>query len=187
MIVAGLELLAAIRLSAKKMALRWRRTASWQDDLAAAHLSRSRPCGSRCQPESGRRAARTGPVIGMTPQTARRWLKVMDGSYQCFQLPAFSGNPAKRVMSGPKGSLADAGLACFQAEISSPQALGGHPLFGPLFEMAKVCQPTKQAAALATRRRSTIGATPPSRADAVVSHRPVPPRILAGARQRRGR
>ena len=92
-----------------------------------------------------------GREIGMTPQTARRWLKVMEGTYQWFELPAFSGNPAKRVVSRPKGYLADTGLACFHAQISSPQALGGHPLFGPLFETAMVCELMKQAAALATR------------------------------------
>lgn len=92
-----------------------------------------------------------GREIGMTPQTARRWLKVMEGTYQWFSLPAFSGNPGKRVISKPKGYLADTGLACFHAQISSPKALGGHPLFGPLFETAMVCELIKQAAAMATR------------------------------------
>ena len=49
------------------------------------------------------------------------------------------------------GYLADTGLACFHTQISSPQALGGHPLFGPLFETAMVCELMKQAATLATR------------------------------------
>lgn len=92
-----------------------------------------------------------GREIGMTPQTARRWLKVMEGTFQWFLLPAFSGNPAKRVVSRPKGYLADSGLACFNAQISSPQALGGHPLFGPLFETAIVCDLFKQASTFATR------------------------------------
>ncbi len=92
-----------------------------------------------------------GREIGMTPQTARRWLKVMEGTYQWFELPAFSGNLTKRVVSRPMGYLADTGLACFHTQISSPQALGGHPLFGPLFETAMVCELMKQAATLATR------------------------------------
>jgi hypothetical protein len=57
----------------------------------------------------------------------------------------------KRVVSRPKGYLADTGLACFHARISSPQSLGGHPLFGPLFETAIVCELVKQASALVTR------------------------------------
>lgn len=92
-----------------------------------------------------------GREIGMTPQTARRWLKVMEATYQWFALPAFSNNPTKRVVSRPKGYLADTGLACFHAQISSPQALGAHPLFGPLFETALACEMIKQAAALPTR------------------------------------
>ncbi len=91
-----------------------------------------------------------GREIGMTPQTARRWLGILEGTYQWFALPAFSGNPAKRVVSRPKGYLADTGLAAFHAQLSSPQALGSHPLFGPLFETALVCELRKQAATLAT-------------------------------------
>jgi predicted AAA+ superfamily ATPase len=92
-----------------------------------------------------------GREIGMTPQTARRWLKVMEGTYQWFSLPAYSGNPGKRVVLRPKGYLTDTGLACHHAQISSPQALSSHPLFGPLFETAMAGELLKQAAALATR------------------------------------
>ena len=92
-----------------------------------------------------------GREIGMTPQTASRWLHVMEGTYQWFELPAFSGNPTKRVVSRPKGYLADTGLACFHNQISSPQALGGHPLFGPLFETAIACELIKQASTMSTR------------------------------------
>lgn len=92
-----------------------------------------------------------GREIGMTPQTARRWLKVLEATYQWFELPAFSGNPAKRVTARPKGHLADTGLACFHAQISSPRALGSHPLFGPLFETGLVVELLKQSSTLATR------------------------------------
>ena len=89
-----------------------------------------------------------GREIGMTPQTARRWLKAMEATFQWFELPAFSGNPTKRVSARPKGHLADTGLACHHAGISSPRTLGGHPLFGALFETAMVCEVMKQAATL---------------------------------------
>lgn len=92
-----------------------------------------------------------GREIGLTPQTARRWLKVLEATYQWFELPAFSGNPAKRVASRPKGYLADTGLSCLHAQISSPAALAGHPLYGPLFETALVCELLKQSDSLATR------------------------------------
>ena len=92
-----------------------------------------------------------GREIGMTPQTAQRWLKIMEGAYQWFALPAFSGNPTKRVASRPKGYLADTGLACHHAQLSSPKALAGHPLYGALFETAMAGELIKQAAVLSTR------------------------------------
>jgi predicted AAA+ superfamily ATPase len=95
-------------------------------------------------------ASQLGREIGMTPQTARRWLRVLEGTYQWFSLPAFSGNPTKRVVSRHKGYFSDTGLACYHAQISSPQALGSHPLFGPLFETAMAGELLKQSAALAT-------------------------------------
>jgi len=92
-----------------------------------------------------------GREIGMTPQTARRWLKVMQATFQWFELGAFSGNALKRVSLRPKGYLADTGLACYHAQISSPRALGSHPLLGAVFETAMVCEIIKQAATLPAR------------------------------------
>ncbi|MDP2752446.1 MAG: DUF4143 domain-containing protein [Rhodocyclaceae bacterium] len=57
---------------------------------------------------------------------------MLEATFQWFELPAFSGNPVKRVSARPKGYLADTGLACHHAGISSPRTLGGHPLFGAL-------------------------------------------------------
>jgi hypothetical protein len=92
-----------------------------------------------------------GREVGMTPQTARRWLKVLDGTFQWFEIPAFEGNLLKRVSSKPKGYLADTGLVCHHAQIRSPKSLGGHPLLGPLFETAVVNEILKQASTLPGR------------------------------------
>lgn len=92
-----------------------------------------------------------GREIGMTPQTARRWLKVMQGTFQWFEIAAFSENALKRVSQRPKGYLADTGLACYHTQISSPRALGSHPLLGALFETAMACEIMKQAATLAAQ------------------------------------
>jgi hypothetical protein len=75
-----------------------------------------------------------GRDIGVTPQTAKRWLRVLQGTFQWFELPAFSGNMVKRVSSKPKGYLADTGLVCRTLDISTPGALAGHIMFGALFE-----------------------------------------------------
>ncbi|MHB8810938.1 MAG: ATP-binding protein [Desulfobulbaceae bacterium] len=88
-----------------------------------------------------------GREIGITPQTSKRWLGVMEATFQWFALPAYSGNPVKRVSLRPKGYLADTGLSCYHARLSSPRMLGSHPLFGVLFETAMVQELRKQAAA----------------------------------------
>ncbi|MGB8144901.1 MAG: DUF4143 domain-containing protein [Chromatiaceae bacterium] len=92
-----------------------------------------------------------GREIGMVPQTARRWLQILEGTFQWLALPAFSGNPTKRVSSRPKGYLTDTGLACYHAQLSSPQSLAGHPLYGHLFETALAGDFIKQAVVLPTR------------------------------------
>jgi predicted AAA+ superfamily ATPase len=93
-------------------------------------------------------ASQLGRDIGITPQTARRWLAILAGTFQWVEHPAFARNAVKRVSSKPKGYLADTGLACFHAHISSPASLGGHPLVGALFETSMVNEIRKQAAAL---------------------------------------
>jgi predicted AAA+ superfamily ATPase len=85
-----------------------------------------------------------GREIGMTPQSARRWLQTMRGTFQWVEVPAFKGNVVKRVSSKPKGYLADTGLACHLAMITSPKTLSAHPLLGALFETAMVHEVRKQ-------------------------------------------
>jgi len=85
-----------------------------------------------------------GRDIGMTPQTARRWLSVLRGTFQWIELPAYSGNVVKRVSGKPKWHLRDSGLACHLAQVNSSGALGAHPLLGALFETAMVHELRKQ-------------------------------------------
>jgi hypothetical protein len=89
-----------------------------------------------------------GREIGLTPQSARRWLQVLRGTFQWWEIPAFKGNLIKRVSSKPKGYLSDTGLACHLAHLTSPRALGGHPLLGSLFETAMVHEIRNQTARL---------------------------------------
>lgn len=75
-----------------------------------------------------------GRDIGVTPQTANRWLSILKGTFQWIEIPAWHGNTIKRISSKPKGYLSDTGLACHLSQITSPKALGGHPMTGALFE-----------------------------------------------------
>ncbi len=75
-----------------------------------------------------------GRDIGVTPQTARRWLGVLKATFQWMEVPPFHGNTIKRISGRSKGYLADTGLAAHLQRVSSPVALAGHPLLGALFE-----------------------------------------------------
>ena len=81
-----------------------------------------------------------GRDIDVTPQTAKRWLGLLQATFQWFEIPAYSGNTIKRISSKPKGYIADTGLACTLNMISSHTALGGHPMTGALFETAVVSE-----------------------------------------------
>ena len=88
--------------------------------------------------------SQVGRELGLTPQTARRWLDILKATFQWFELEPFSRNMIKKVSGKPKGYIADTGLACAAQAISSPMAIGGHPLWGALFETAAIAEIRKQ-------------------------------------------
>ncbi len=96
-------------------------------------------------------ASQLGRDIGLSPQTARRWLDVLIATFQWFEIPAWSGNALKRVSGRPKGYLFDTGMAAFVQAISTPNAIGAHPLAGALFETAVVGEIRKQCAMMSPR------------------------------------
>jgi hypothetical protein len=77
-----------------------------------------------------------GREIGISPQTAERWLGILKATFQWLEVPAYSGNTVKRVSSKQKGFIADTGLACWALAISTPNAVASHPAWGALFETA---------------------------------------------------
>lgn len=79
-----------------------------------------------------------GREIGISPQTAQRWLNILKSSYQWVDVPAYSGNTLKRISGKNKGYFIDTGLACHLMHISSAQGLLGHPKLGALFETCVV-------------------------------------------------
>ena len=107
-----------------------------------------RLCAALSAQEINRR--QLGRELGVTPQTADRWLGLLKATYQWFEVPAYSGNAVKRVSGKPKGYLADTGMTCHAQLLSSPEALGGHPMLGALFETAVVAEIRKQGSAMPT-------------------------------------
>lgn len=90
--------------------------------------------------------SKLGRDIGITPQTAKRWLTTLSQTFEWFEIPAYSNNPVKRISEKPKGYFADTGQVCYSQMISSPQAVNTHPLWGAIFENAVVSELRKQSA-----------------------------------------
>ena len=88
-------------------------------------------------------AARCGQILnlsglaadcGITHNTARAWLSVLEASYLVHLLPAHHRNFSKRLMKSPKLYFLDTGLAAWLLGIQSSDALLTHAMRGALFE-----------------------------------------------------
>ena len=75
-----------------------------------------------------------GREIGISPNTARRWLDLLTFSYQWFELFPYHGNTIKRISGKKKGYFKDVGFACYLQKIDSPEALAVNPKLGSIFE-----------------------------------------------------
>jgi len=75
-----------------------------------------------------------GSEVGISHNTARAWLSVLEASYVAFRLQPFHANLGKRLTKAPKLYFYDTGLACYLLGIQDPSQLRRHPLRGALFE-----------------------------------------------------
>lgn len=75
-----------------------------------------------------------GGSVGVSHNTAREWLSVLEAGYIVQRVPALHRNLRKRVIKAPKLHFIDSGLACWLLAIRTPEELKRHPLRGPLFE-----------------------------------------------------
>ncbi|HWM91953.1 MAG TPA: ATP-binding protein [Thermoanaerobaculia bacterium] len=71
---------------------------------------------------------------GVTHNTARSWLSVLEAGYVAWRLPPFYTNVSKRLVKTPKLHFLDSGLVCYLLGIRSPDQLRDHPLRGAIFE-----------------------------------------------------
>lgn len=75
-----------------------------------------------------------GGDAGVSHNTARSWLSILETSYLVHRLPAWHGNIRKQVVKAPKLHFLDSGLVCFLLGIREPEQLRHHPLRGAIFE-----------------------------------------------------
>jgi hypothetical protein len=78
--------------------------------------------------------SKLGKDIGVTPATGKKWLSILNATYQHIEIPPFSLNTVKRISSKPKGIITDSGLMCHSLVISNPEGILHHPAWGHIFE-----------------------------------------------------
>jgi uncharacterized protein len=75
-----------------------------------------------------------GADAGVSHNTARAWLSVLETSFLVHRLPAFHRNLRKRLVKSPKLHFFDSGLVCHLLGIEDAGQLTTHPLRGAIFE-----------------------------------------------------
>ena len=75
-----------------------------------------------------------GNDAGITHNTARAWLSVLETSYIIHRLPAWHANIRKQIVKAPKLHFFDSGLVCYLLGIREAGQLRLHPLRGVIFE-----------------------------------------------------
>lgn len=88
-------------------------------------------------------AGRTGQLLnlsslatecGITHNTARAWISVLEASYIIFLLRPHHANFNKRLVKSPKLYFYDVGLVSWLLGIQTPEQIETHPLRGNIFE-----------------------------------------------------
>ncbi len=90
--------------------------------------------------------SRLGADCGISHNTAKAWLSVLEASYLVFQLPGWHPNFRKQVVKSAKLHFVDSGVVCYLLGIREPDQLRTHPLRGAVFESWVAAEILKQAA-----------------------------------------
>jgi predicted AAA+ superfamily ATPase len=94
-------------------------------------------------------AARTGQIlniselardVGMSVPTIKKWLSVLEASYQIYLLPPHFNNLGKRIIKSPKIYFLDTGIATFLMGLHASEPTLQGPMIGPLFETMVVSE-----------------------------------------------
>jgi predicted AAA+ superfamily ATPase len=75
-----------------------------------------------------------GDDLGVSHNTIREWISILEASYIIYLLPPFFTNIKKQLIKSPKIYFYDTGLAAYLLDIEKEKHLHSHPLRGNLFE-----------------------------------------------------
>ena len=98
-------------------------------------------------------AARCGQVInyssfandcGITPNTAKEWINILEASFIVFKLNPYYKNYSKRLIKSPKLYFYDTGIVCSLLGITSSETLITHSVRGGIFESWIISEIKKQ-------------------------------------------
>ncbi len=98
-------------------------------------------------------AGRVGQVLnlsslandtGITVNTAKSWLSLLEASFIIFQLQPYYKNYSKRLIKSPKLYFYDTGLASSLLQIKNAEMLKTHYLYGALFENLIIAEIVKK-------------------------------------------
>lgn len=78
--------------------------------------------------------SKLGNDTGISHNTAKAWLSVLESSYIVYRLRAWHTNIRKQMVKAPKLHFLDSGLVCYLLGIRDPEQLRHHPLRGAIFE-----------------------------------------------------
>jgi len=84
-----------------------------------------------------------GNDAGVSHNTIREWISVLEASYITFRLPPHYRNFSKRLIKSPKLYFFDTGLLCWLLGIRSTEQLATHALRGSIFENYVIAETAK--------------------------------------------
>jgi predicted AAA+ superfamily ATPase len=94
-------------------------------------------------------AVRTGNLINyedlsrdcdIDRRTAQKWMNTLQASGLVYLLPPYSSNITNRIVKTPKMYFLDTGLACFLANMDTPEVLEASYLNGAMLETYALCE-----------------------------------------------
>jgi predicted AAA+ superfamily ATPase len=94
-------------------------------------------------------AARTGQIlnlseisrdVGMSVPTIKKWISILEASYQIYLLPPHFRNFGKRVIKSPKIYFLDPAIASFLMGLHASEPLLNGPMIGHLFETVVISE-----------------------------------------------
>ncbi|MFN2354303.1 MAG: ATP-binding protein [Desulfopila sp.] len=75
-----------------------------------------------------------GSDAGVSHNTAKTWLSILEASYIIHRMPAWHVNIRKQIVKAPKLHFLDTGIICYLLQIREPEQLRLHPLRGAIFK-----------------------------------------------------